>query len=349
MSPALMEAYLSAAGKISRLAIGDVNAPTQSVFDVAGGHGAELPHRGPAVRHARRHARSSTSSRPTATTRSRSRASPATSQSVLGQITGEQLEVTIDGERVKLFDWDKEIERATQGNGGATPRIPVKAGLHTVGRDLPRDQRSARARELNRPFVRTMNSPGTIPGFQFYPHVGQVTIEGPLRRQGRAATPRAAARSSSASRRQGATRDEEERCARRSSPRWRSARSAARSTAADMDALMQFYQRGPQRRGTFDAGIEAALQRILADPEFVYRGEAEPAARRQREALSHQRSRARLAALVLPVEQHPGRRTDRRGGAGQAANAGGARAAGAADARGSARPTRWSRTSPASG
>src|SRR5206468_11557591 len=34
MSPALMEAYLSASGKISRLAIGDVSAPTQGVFDV---------------------------------------------------------------------------------------------------------------------------------------------------------------------------------------------------------------------------------------------------------------------------------------------------------------------------
>src|SRR5262245_30501254 len=33
MSPALMEAYLSAAGKIARLAIGDVNAPTQAVFE----------------------------------------------------------------------------------------------------------------------------------------------------------------------------------------------------------------------------------------------------------------------------------------------------------------------------
>src|SRR6266478_1557282 len=31
LSPALMEAYLSAAGKISRLAIGDVSAPTQAV------------------------------------------------------------------------------------------------------------------------------------------------------------------------------------------------------------------------------------------------------------------------------------------------------------------------------
>ena len=84
---------------------------------------------------------------------------------------------------MKLFDWDKEIKNTT-GNGKATPRIPVKAGLHTVGvtflatNDLP-------GTELNRPFQRTMNTPGAIPGFLFYPHVGQVTIEGPLRRQGR--------------------------------------------------------------------------------------------------------------------------------------------------------------------
>ena len=71
MSPALMEAYLSAAGKISRLAIGDVSAPTQAVFDVPAGHRAELPHRGAAVRHARRHADQVSSSRPTASTPSR--------------------------------------------------------------------------------------------------------------------------------------------------------------------------------------------------------------------------------------------------------------------------------------
>ena len=37
-------------------------------------------------------------------------------QAVLGGIKGEQLEVTVDGERVKLFDWDKEIANTT-GNG----------------------------------------------------------------------------------------------------------------------------------------------------------------------------------------------------------------------------------------
>ena len=83
---------------------------------------------------------------------------------------------------MKLFDWDKEIANTT-GNGRATPRIPVKAGLHTVGvtflatNDVP-------GSELNRPFQRTMNTPGSIPGFLFYPHVGQVWIEGPYDAKG---------------------------------------------------------------------------------------------------------------------------------------------------------------------
>jgi hypothetical protein len=48
------------------------------------------------------------------------------------------------------------------------------------------------------------------------------------------------------------------------------------STPADLDLLMQFYQSGRKEGGNFDQGIEGALQRILADPEFVYREETEP-------------------------------------------------------------------------
>ena len=44
------------------------------------------------------------------------------------------------------------------------------------------------ATELNRPFQRTMNTPGSIPGFLFYPHVGQVWIEGPYDAKGAADT-----------------------------------------------------------------------------------------------------------------------------------------------------------------
>ena len=49
------------------------------------------------------------------------------------------------------------------------------------------------------------------------------------------------------------------------------------ATSADLATLTEFYQAGRSDGGSFDDGIEAALQRVLADPEFVYRSEAEPA------------------------------------------------------------------------
>jgi len=39
---------------------------------------------------------------------------------------------------------------------------------------------------------------------------------------------------------------------------------------------MGFYQRGRNAKD-FDSGIEMALRRILADPDFVFRRETEPA------------------------------------------------------------------------
>ena len=270
LSPALMEAYLSAAGKISRLAIGDVSAPTQAVFEVpadtAQNHYIEgLPFgtRGGILIKYQFPADGEYSFKVKGVT--------GYFQAVLGGVKGEQLEVTVDGERVKVFDWDKEIANTT-GNGRSTPRVPVKAGLHTVGvtflatNDVP-------GSELDRPFQRTMNTPGSIPGFLFYPHVGQVWIEGPYN---------AAGASDTASRRRifvcrpASTKDEAA-CARTiiSSLVKHAYRRPATST--DLATLMDFYGAGRNEGGSFEEGIESALQRILVDPEFVYRGEAEPA------------------------------------------------------------------------
>ena len=269
MSPALMEAYLSAAGKISRLAIGSSTAPTQAVFEVpadtAQNHHVEgLPfgtRGGILISH----------EFPSDGVYSFTvKGVTGYFQAVLGGVRGEQLEVTVDGERVKLFDWDKEISNTT-GLGKATPRVPVKAGLHKVGvtflatNDIP-------ATELNRPFQRTMNTPGSIPGFQFYPHVGQVTIEGPFE-----ATPA----TDTASRKKiftcrPATAREETACARTIVSTLAKRAFRRPVTAADQRLLLEFYQDGRREGGSFDAGIEAAIQRILADPEFVYRGEREP-------------------------------------------------------------------------
>jgi|KBSMisStaDraftv2_1062788.scaffolds.fasta_scaffold17457_3 mono/diheme cytochrome c family protein len=272
MSPALMEAYLSAAGKISRLAIGEAAAPTQAVFDVPPDtaqnyHVEGLPFgtRGGMLIKYQFPADGEYSFKVKGVT--------GYFQAVLGGIKGEQLEVTIDGERVKLFDWDKEIANTT-GNGKSTPRIPVKAGPHSVGvtflatNDVP-------GSELNRPFQRTMNTPGSIPGFLFYPHVGQVWIEGPYDAKSATETPSRrkifACRPAS-----GSVRDEEA-CARTIVTRLAKHAFRRPTNAADVKALMAFYSDGRNEGGSFEDGIEAALQRVLADPEFVYRGEREPA------------------------------------------------------------------------
>jgi mono/diheme cytochrome c family protein len=270
MSPALMEAYLSAAGKISRLAIGDVSAPRQEVFDAPADtaqnyrvEGLPFGTRGGMLIKYQFPADGDYTFKVKGVT--------GYFQRVLGGIKGEQLEVTVDGERVKLFDWDKEIQNTT-GTGRATPRIPIKAGLHTVGvtflatNDLP-------ATELNRPFQRTMNTPGSIPGFMFYPHVGQVWIEGPYDAKG--ATDTASRRKIFVCR--PASAREEGACADRIISSL--AKHAFRRPAnpADLESLTKFYLAARNEGGSFEEGIEAALQRILADPEFVYRGEREPA------------------------------------------------------------------------
>jgi len=268
-SPALMEAYLSAAGKISRLALGTETAPTLAVFDVPhdtsqNTHIEGLPfgtRGGMLIEHE----------------------FPADGDyvftvkgmtgyftAVLGNVGGEQLEVTIDGERVYLYDWDREIGNQ-EGNGGRTPPIPIKAGFHRVGvtfiatSDLPDTG-------LNKSFVRTMNSPGSISGYTFYPHVGQVFIEGPFD-------------GLPASRTQSRdkifecypeTVDEEARCAREIISTLVGAAFRRPTTEDDIDVMMEFFASGREEGGHFDYGIEAAVQRILADPEFIYRSEIEP-------------------------------------------------------------------------
>ena len=273
ISPALMEAYLSAAGKISRLAVGDVSAPTQAVFEVPADtaqnyHVEGLPFgtRGGILIKYQFPADGEYTFKVKGVT--------GYFQAVLGGVKGEQLEVTVDGERVKLFDWDREIANTT-GNGKSTQRVAIKAGLHTVGvtflatNDVP-------GTELDRPFQRTMNTPGSIPGFLFYPHVGQVWIEGPYDATG---APETASRKKVFVCQPPEKQDprEETACARTILSTLVKHAYRRPATSADLSLLMEFYNAGRADGGTFDDGIEAAMQRVLADPEFVYRLEPEPA------------------------------------------------------------------------
>ena len=70
-------------------------------------------------------------------------------------------------------------------------------------------------------------------------------------------------------------------------------------------------RRGPARRsavsakaGDFDTGIQRALEALLVSPDFLFRIEQDPAKLHARQGVSGQRCRAGLAPVVLPLEQH---------------------------------------------
>ena len=94
--------------------------------------------------------------------------------------------------------------------------------------------------------------------------------------------------------------------------------------------------RRARARVASSSGIERAVEGLLVSPEFLFASSAsrEPPRRR---TLSHQRSGARLASVVFPVEQHSGRCAARCGQLRQTARSRRARAAGPAHARRSAR------------
>ena len=74
-------------------------------------------------------------------------------------------------------------------------------------------------------------------------------------------------------------------------------------TDADLRGPLALYQKG-RADGGFDAGIEMALSAVLVSPHFLFRLEPDPAGHRAEHAVSRQRSRAGVAALLLPLEQH---------------------------------------------
>jgi hypothetical protein len=50
-------------------------------------------------------------------------------------------------------------------------------------------------------------------------------------------------------------------------------------TQADLETLLKFFESGRRDGGSFDAGVQFALERILVDPDFLLRVQQDPAAR----------------------------------------------------------------------
>ena len=89
-------------------------------------------------------------------------------------------------------------------------------------------------------------------------------------------------------------------------------------TDGDLRTLLSLLRTGTRAREASSRESSSRLRRILVSPEFLFRIERDPCERRPGDVYRLHRSRARVPPVVLPVEQHPGRRAARSGRARQA-------------------------------
>jgi len=194
-------------------------------------------------------------------------------EAIRGLEHSHQIEITVDGERVFIGTVGGDAEKATPGES-ITERsdavdarlqvsVPVKAGLHAVGASFVR--KIGEGTQRLRPFLRS--SAGTYDSTG-RPHIETMTIAGPFKPMGPGDTP---------SRRRvfscrPANANQEDACA--STILSTLGRRAYRRpvTKADSTRLLTFYQAG-RAKGTFETGIQMALRRLLASPNFVFRVE----------------------------------------------------------------------------
>jgi mono/diheme cytochrome c family protein len=286
VSPLLMEGYMTAARKISKLAVGEpAMRPVFEAYDMPryilqyDRMSEDLPfgsRGGIAVRHY----------------------FPADGEyvfkirlqrnadyNIVGMDEPRRLDVRLDGERIGQFKvggqsdgqpdaGDVELPRfggaESKEDADIELRAPVKAGMRTLG--VMFENVMAEPEGVYQPLVSDYSYAADYGNADTEPAIGNVTIGGPYDMQGLGDTP---------SRRRvfvcsPADSKDEEPCARKilSALARRAFRRPVR--AQDVETLLGFYHAG-RRDGDFEEGIQAALQRVLVDPEFLFRIERDPA------------------------------------------------------------------------
>ena len=225
---------------------------------------------------------------------------------IMGMGWPQQLDVRLDGELLQRFTvgggargrpaaasyagdgepgfaGDPEWERYMQITGDAAleVRVPIEAGPRTVGVSFVRERWAPEGlpQPLQRGRVLTNDQI-----YMGYAAVGSVQIGGPLQDVQIAgpATDTPSRQAIFLCRPQG-TSDERE-CATKILSAI--ARRAYRRpvTAPDLRPLLEFFDAGRRDGGSFDAGIQYALERLLVDPDFLLRVYRDPAERAPGEA-----------------------------------------------------------------
>jgi hypothetical protein len=174
------------------------------------------------------------------------------------------------------FAGDPEWERYMQltGDAGLEVRIPVEAGPRVVGVSFVRELWEPEGLPHPPQRGRTIANDNAYMG---YANVGSVQIGGPyVGVRLKPDTTSSGAAANTPSRRaimvcQPKARTEEAACASRILSRV--ARRAYRrpATAAELQTLVDFFNRGRREGRSFDAGIQLALERVLIDPGFLLR------------------------------------------------------------------------------
>jgi mono/diheme cytochrome c family protein len=268
LSPTLLDRYISAAQKISRLAIGTL--PRKQGGDTFRIHpdltqeehveglpigtrgGAWIPYTFPQDGEYDVHIRLA---------RDRN-------EEIEGLHESHDLEVLLDRERLKLL----KVSPPTDKNYASIDeklkvRIPVTAGAHQLGVTFLKNP-SSLLETKRQPYNAHFNMHRHP---RISPAIYQISINGPYNSTGPGDTP--------SRRRIFVSRpkkpSEEESCAERilSALMRRAWRRPVRSE--DVDKLMAFYRNAREADG-FEAGIESALSAVLVSPEFLFRVEQDP-------------------------------------------------------------------------
>jgi len=264
-SPAVMEEYLRAADRVAALALGEPNAPTSSVTYAVSSAASQMR----AVDGAPAGTRGGVSvlhSFPADGQYAFSVRLQATPNGALigGGSPDEQVEISIDGERVALLVVDPRTSGRTELK---TPRIFVKAGPQRVSAAFLQ-RLSGVTDDLLAPIESTVGDATAMPQVLQLPRLQHLNVTGPFDATDVSDTP---------SRRRvfrcrPVKSEEQEPCAR--SILSELAERAYRRPLEDddVDALVKFYLDGTD----FESGIRAALRAILASPQFVLRVERQP-------------------------------------------------------------------------
>jgi uncharacterized protein DUF1592/uncharacterized protein DUF1588/uncharacterized protein DUF1587/uncharacterized protein DUF1585/uncharacterized protein DUF1595 len=273
MSPTLMEAYVRAAGKISRMALGDPTmSPIVETYHIPQSFsqtdhvpGTPFGTRGGMV------------ARHNFPMDAEYIFKMSFYYSSIGPVFGasqpkgaQKIEVAVNGERAALLDFDPDMKVSDDLR---TPPIRIKAGPQTISVSFLTTY-SGPVDDFVMPFRQALAdlSTGHIAGLTALPHLRDVGIQGPYKATGVGDTP--SRRKILICRPTGAA--DETACARNVIATLAQQAYRRPVTAADVDGLMKLYRAGGVK-GDFESGIRVAVQAMVADPQFVFRFERTPA------------------------------------------------------------------------